>query len=392
MSRVIPIELQQHLNGTAKTVCYALRIITKNGNSFGVTNLDKTFTFNGTVYNASSGFDSSKIVTDTTFSVNNSEAKILISSQLPTLTEQSIASGLFDDARYELRLLNFEDFTQGSVLISAGDVGEVSIIDGALVIPEMLDYMMRLRQPIGHFTSRTCRAVFGKLPHSSMTGCGVDAESMFVAGEVSAAGLEEPYRTFFDETRPLEPFPKTARLRWTSGNNAGSRLYQVESYYDGILSLMEPVLFRIEIGDQYEVRPDCDKTELSCKLYNNWINFKGESLIPVEGSVGSTPGASTATTLGALADSKGVSMFGSKIVEIFSQTSFRYDQFATDPAGRQTEQIKWKSGANTDKFSTVFAINFDTKVITIEPGLQNPIALNDEFYLVFSSSTADQER
>ena len=64
---------------------------------------------------------------------------------------------------------------------------------------------------------------------------------------------------------------------------ASSLLYQVE-YFDsstGLIGLFEPVPFDIESGDTFSIRKDCDKSVDSCKAYGNFLNYKGEPLIPV---------------------------------------------------------------------------------------------------------------
>ena len=70
-------------------------------------------------------------------------------------------------------------------------------------------------------------------------------------------------RIEFGDTVTLVPtFPFPGRVQFLTGNNASSRLYQVESYDEdnGILTVLEPTMFPIEIGDTYQVRKDCLKT------------------------------------------------------------------------------------------------------------------------------------
>src|SRR5690554_7775763 len=51
-----------------------------------------------------------------------------------------------------------------------------------------ISYSMRLHQAIGHVWQRKCRAIFGS-PAGTMTGCGVNAAALWVAGEVQSVEI-----------------------------------------------------------------------------------------------------------------------------------------------------------------------------------------------------------
>jgi hypothetical protein len=72
-------------------------------------------------------------------------------------------------------------------------------------------------------------------------------------------------------------------------------LYQVEGYgpLTGTVALVEPTPFEIVAGHTFRIRPDCDKTPATCAAYGNFLNYKGEPLIPVgEGTAVLSPQAS----------------------------------------------------------------------------------------------------
>lgn len=294
--RSVPAALQAHLDSPTRTTCWLLKITLKDGRGYGMTTLDRDVEYLDTTYYAATGFDPSRIVTDSSTSVNNAQPTGFLSGGIPGITLSMAAGGELDDAKWSLLMVNYEDLSMGHVVIGAGDLGEVTIVNDSIYMPELLDITMRLRQPIGHFTSRTCRAVFGT-PANSMTGCGVNVDTMWVSGEVTGVSVDEPKRVFADSSKPLNPFPNRVRLQWLSGDNAGSRMYQVEAYGSstGTMSLVEPTPFDIYEGDEYRIRPDCDKTPDDCKTYGNWPNYKGENLIPSgDGGGLLTPGASVA--------------------------------------------------------------------------------------------------
>lgn len=293
MSRRISPELKAHLTQPVTTTCRLLAIVLSDGRRFGMTTLDQDVEYLGTTYSSVNGFDSSVIATDAGLSVDNAEGRVLLAADIPGITLEMVAAGELDNARWEMLLVNYRDLTMGHVIIDAGDLGEVSVQDGFIFAPELLSFAMRLRQSIGHYWSRNCRAEFGT-PNRGQAGCGVNAEPLWQQGSVTGVH-DEPFRVFADTALVLDPVPNTARVQWLSGPNAGNRLYQVEAYSEtsGTIALVEPTPFRIQPGHGFQIRPDCDKTPDACKSYGNWLNFKGEPLIPVgEGVAAMTPGAS----------------------------------------------------------------------------------------------------
>lgn len=293
MSRSISPALKAHLAGSVTTTCRLLRITLTDGRQFGLTTLDQDVIYQGVTYVASNGFDPSVIATDAGLDVDNAEAYALLSADVPGITLDMVTSGDLDDAQWEMLLVNYRDLSMGHVILDAGDLGEVNVEDGVVYVPELLSFAMRLRQPIGHFWSRQCRAVFGT-PATGQTGCGVNTDTLWINGTVTGVH-DEPHLIFADTALVLDPVPNTARVQWLTGPNAGQRLYQVEGYSEasGTIALVEPVPFPIEPGHQYRIRPDCDKYPATCKAYGNWLNYKGESLIPVgEGTGVLTPNAS----------------------------------------------------------------------------------------------------
>lgn len=284
--RNIPPALLAHLQQPVTTTCRLLRFDLKNGDSYGLATLDRDVIYQGVTYSAARGFDPSVIASDTGLSVDNAEGRALL-GEIDGITLEMVAAGEMSDASWTMLLVNWRDLGMGHMIIDAGDVGEVNVSDDQVYIPELVSIAMRLRQPIGHFWSRTCRAVFGS-PPNSQTGCGVNVDALWIAGAVTGVSTEEPTRVFADSTIAIDPVPNRARVQWLTGPNAGERLYQVEAYspVSGTLALIEPVPFPIADGHQFRFRADCDKSPAQCTAYGNWINYKGENLIPVGEGVG----------------------------------------------------------------------------------------------------------
>lgn len=295
MSRHIPIALQANLDSATPSVTRCIRIQKKDGTSLGFTMWDSPIIYDhgdgyGEIeYSAKSGVDPSDIMSDIGYSVANAEGRILAATTNDGLTPESVEAGELDDAEWTCFLLDpLKPDRASAAILDAGDVGEVRVERGLVIIPELLSYMMRLRQPVGHVFQRPCRAIFGT-PADSQTGCGVNASSLWAGGTVVSVGAESD-RTFTGDFDGWFP----GRLEFTTGLNVG-KLYAIESVSGDTLSLADTTPYLIEPGDTYRHRPDCTKLpegEQGCKFWSNYLNYKGEDNIPVgDGMAGMTPGA-----------------------------------------------------------------------------------------------------
>jgi uncharacterized phage protein (TIGR02218 family) len=299
--RTVPAPLQTHLDQPDTTTTRLIKITLTNGTVYGITSLDRDVVYDDGEYSgeityvASNGFDPAALQAEVGTSVDNTEAYALISDDIPGITVEQAEAGDLDDAQWVCYLVNYEDtsMSMGHVILDAGDLGEVRTRYGMIWIQELLSYVSRLKQPIGHVWSTTCRAIFGSAANTQ-TGCGIDVTPLWVSGEVTAVAAETN-RTFTgdDITATGGVFPVPGRVQWLTGDNAG-REFAVEEITGSDVSLIETTGYPIQIGDTYRIRPDCRKryTQDCIGVWNNGPNFKGEPLIPVgDSSQSQTPGA-----------------------------------------------------------------------------------------------------
>ena len=169
MPRAISPELAAHLKGSSITVCYLLKIMPKRAGVpvFGLTTLDDDRTYNdGTgllTYRAKRGYTAFDVDTKADLSVDNSEASGLL-AEYPAdgVTAEGIARGDYDGARFVQYLVNYEDLSMGHVILNAGQVGQIKMIDDLTCHIELRSLTQILKQnSIIEVTSITCRAKFG---------------------------------------------------------------------------------------------------------------------------------------------------------------------------------------------------------------------------------------
>lgn len=291
--RKIPTPVKLLLSEPTTTMTRVIKFTLRSGVTYGICMTNKDVTYDDgegeLLYVASNGFDPSQIATDANYGVDNAEGYALISNDIPGITVDMIKAGELDDARWVCYYLDYENPVPGShVILDAGDVGEVRTDHGLLWTPELLSFMMRLKQPVGGVWSRLCRAEFGT-PATSQLGCGVDVTPLWQNFTVTAVGNEND-RTFTMTGATGNFFP--GRVEWSTGANAGQLFAVEEVDSDGNVTLSETTNYPIAVNDTGRIRPDCDKTKAMCQFYNNYVNMKAEDTIPVsEAAAISVPGA-----------------------------------------------------------------------------------------------------
>lgn len=277
--RMIPINYGKK---QALTICRLIKITTVDNKVFGLCSLDVDLLFKGVVYKKT-GNDTSVIEDDNDFSIANAETQTLLTVEL---SDKAVEAGLLDNASWELYEVDYRKLDD-YIVLDRGMIGLVKIEDKSLTM-ELLSISNKLTVPFGCVDSKRCRAVFGT-EAKSIFGCGVDASNMWEQGTVTGVDGKEPDILFADSNLQAneQQLKRAARVQFTSGKNASEFLYQVEDFSgaSGTILLMEATPHKIEVGDTFKIRPDCDKIPNTCKAYNNFINYKGEPFIPSQDAV-----------------------------------------------------------------------------------------------------------
>jgi uncharacterized phage protein (TIGR02218 family) len=126
--RTIPENLAANLAEGATTLCHCWKLVRRDGIAFGFTDHDRDLVFGDTLYAARSGLEAAEASAELGFAVGGGEvAGALVSAGL---TEDDIASGLYDDASVETWLVNWSDVAE-RVLLDIGAIGEIRRADAA---------------------------------------------------------------------------------------------------------------------------------------------------------------------------------------------------------------------------------------------------------------------
>jgi uncharacterized phage protein (TIGR02218 family) len=270
----LPPALQAHLDTGTTTLAWCWRLTRADGTRLGFTDHDRNIAFDGTTFEAASGFTATDIKDAVGLSVDNLEVSSALRSE--TLGEDDLAAGLYDDAAVEIWRVNWADPDQ-RVLMRSGSLGEVRR-SGLSFTAEVRGLAHYLQQPKGRLYQYGCDADLGD------ARCGIDLDNPDFRGTgtvtaassprlFSASGLDAFATDWF--TRGLVTF--------TSGANAG-RKQEVKRHVAGTeatLELWQPMAQAITPGDTFTVTAGCDKHFATCQAkFNNAVNFRGFPHMP----------------------------------------------------------------------------------------------------------------
>ena len=282
--KLLPPSLQSHLDSGATTLAWCWRITRRSGERYGFTDHDRDLVFDGTTFEAATGFTATEIREQAGLSVDNLEVTSALVSD--RLSETALSAGDFDDAAVEIFRVNWASPTD-RVLMRSGSLGEVRRT-GSAFTAEVRGLAHYLQQPKGRLFQYGCDADLGD------QRCGIDLSSPVYRGEgaivtaLSARLFTVNGLATFDDawfTRGLFTF--------TSGANAG-RASEIKRHAvtDTAVSieLWQPLGDPPGFGDTFVVTAGCDKLLATCAAkFANVVNYRGFPHMPGNDFVASYP-------------------------------------------------------------------------------------------------------
>jgi uncharacterized phage protein (TIGR02218 family) len=273
--KTLPAPLQAHLDTGTTSLAWCWRITRADATRFGFTDHDRDLAFDGTLFEAATGFTASEIKDALGLSVDNLEVSSALKSD--RLNEDDLATGLYDDAAVEIWRVNWAD-TEQRVLMRSGSLGEVRR-SGAAFTAEVRGLAHYLSQPKGRLYQSGCDADLGDArctidladPAFRGTGTVLAAASPRL---FTATGLAAFAAGWF--TRGLVAF--------ASGANAG-RAGEVKRHTlagtEATVELWQPMAMAIGAGDTFTITAGCDKQLATCRdRFANAANFRGFPHMP----------------------------------------------------------------------------------------------------------------
>ena len=273
--RVLPDGLQAHLDTGATTLCHCWRVTRADGVRLGFTDHDEALDFDGTRFEAASGFEGTEAVSALGLRVGSAEVAGAFSSD--RITRAELEGGVYDGARVEVWLVNWSDLAQ-RLVVSVGTVGEVRSSDGAFAA-ELRGPAHAMQKKGGRVFSHMCGARLGD------AACGVSLDGAAFSG-IGAVTMLEGERVIV--ASGLDGFAQDwfrhGLLRWTGGDNAG-RAHEVKAHrrrgQATVIELWQRPARAIAPGDAFRVTAGCDKRFETCgPKFANAVNFRGFPHMP----------------------------------------------------------------------------------------------------------------
>jgi uncharacterized phage protein (TIGR02218 family) len=269
------------LDPALTTVALCWRLDRRDGMALGFTSHDRDLVIGGLTYRAAPGMLPSAISLSDGFDVDTLDVSGALTSA--AISGDDLASGRWDGARVRLFAANWERPEDETVPLARGELGDVTIRDGAFSA-ELRGPTALLERPVIEHTSPECRAELGD------RRCRID-----MAGRRRVARVTAVIDRMTIEVSLAEPRANAygyGRLRWIDGANGGlSGVIQVSQ--GTRITLRDPPYFAVATDVRVELVEGCDKLFSTCRdRFANAANFRGEPYLPGNDLLTRYPGAS----------------------------------------------------------------------------------------------------
>lgn len=280
--KTLPLGMQDHLNSGATTLCWCWKITRNDGATQGFTDHDENIVFDGTTYEAASGFTATEVQSLLDLAIDNLSVTGALSSA--TLNEADLAAGLYDNAAIEIWRVNWADTSQ-RVLMRKGNLGEVKRGKAAFTA-EVRGLAHLLNQPVGRCFGYGCDADLGD------ARCTVDITRAAFKADGAVVSVTDARRFTVSGLSSFgDGWFTGGKLVWTSGANDG-RAMEVKRHAGASIALWQSMSEAVAAGDSFVLTAGCDKQFATCKAkFANAINFRGFPYMPGNDAVLSYPAA-----------------------------------------------------------------------------------------------------
>lgn len=286
MAKYIPLALMNEYSKHESSLCYLIKILTREGIVYGFTTSDFLIRYDDGLskeaYYPNEELRPQNIQSTSNMTVDNTK----LVGWFEKAIEQKIIAGAFDAAEITIYRVAYLNLAAGHEIIAYGIVGEVEYSSDAKE-KRKIEFRSLTQQLIengNEFFSLTCRANFGD------KRCGMPFE--WFAGTARPIAGENHYLVFDIEgiERP-ENYFELGVINFIDGPNAGADL-EIESWSaSGRVKLSFITPYPVTEGIKVRLRRDCGKTESDCIAYGNIVRMRAEHLTPTEDQAIMVPGA-----------------------------------------------------------------------------------------------------
>lgn len=265
-------ELKNLLNCDTISIVRCWKIELVNGNIFGFSTSNEEFNYENIKFNPLSADDIKDI--DVNLDIKSDEFKIsnLISSEL--INTNDILSGLYDNAKVEIFLIDTSRLNLGKVSLLNGTISSIECNDNVFTA-SVKGLKNELNKTIGEIYSPLCRARFCD------SKCGLIKANYEFNGSVDYMESNNNFTTYNEEIcGKSDGYFNNGVIEFISGDNIGKKT-EINQFSGGNFVILSELPYAIKIGDKFKVLVGCNKNFTTCcEKFNNAINFRGEPHLP----------------------------------------------------------------------------------------------------------------
>ncbi len=272
--KALPTGLATHLAQDTTTLCTCWRLIRSNGEKLGFTDHDNALIFDGTTFEAKTGYTGSEIESSLGLSIDNLDATGALESG--RLDEGKLKAGDFDHAEIEIWRVNWQDVSQ-RILWRKGHLGEVTYGAGRFSA-EVRGLAHLFNQTKGRLYQHGCDAELGD------ARCKVDLNDPTFFGSGTITAISENVVELSGFSSFVSDWFTHGVAQWITGANAG-RVLRIKRHRRrssiAVVSFWQEAAQAMAIGDQVVLRAGCDKQIKTCRTkFANAINYQGFPHMP----------------------------------------------------------------------------------------------------------------
>lgn len=247
------------------------KIETQNKGVVGITNHTSDLIIDEIRYHSKASFTPNELKRTADLKQNFLSIDGMLSHDL--ISKEEIDSGVYDNAKINIFLVDYLKPEQLKVYVFSGFFGRISFDDSQYQV-ELYSAGDALSTKFGDIYSSSCRAEFCDKK------CKLDIKDFtFYAAVISTVNEHEIMLKLDDKVS--NDF--TGGIFEYKDKNNFTKVVEIFHHQDNLFKLKDKVDQKFSFGDRVILKLGCDKKFKTCKnSFNNIINFRGEPHVPTK--------------------------------------------------------------------------------------------------------------
>ena len=288
------VEFERHLAGEATTLAFCWKVTRTDGQVKGFTNHDESLEFGGATYEPNSAVSRSSISSADALAAGNLDIVGALTSE--ELSESDLEEGLWDSAKVEMFVVNWQDPAAQHMQIFEGYFGDIERTEDLFTI-DIRSVIERFNVSQGRIFQRNCSADLGD------SKCRVNLDLSVYNASATVSKVTSPLEIEAEILGFASGWFSQGAVTWETGANADvkteirrhtqeSRLVWTgiaESHVQtgkALITFQSAPFHAVNVGDRFRIDAGCDKSLATCRQkFENTENFRGFPHMPSNDAV-----------------------------------------------------------------------------------------------------------